>query len=87
MFYSFVYRLFIDEGSFNLFADPLPEFLNPVQDFNLSVPENGPSVLGILFIQARARSFSNNFARMSFEIISGNKSEFSLNSNWLFGLW
>ena len=51
--------------------DPMPEFVNPVADFNLSVPENGQNVLGILFIQARARSFSNNFARMSFSIISG----------------
>ena len=55
----------------NFFLDPLPEFINPVSDFNLSVPENGLDVLGILFIQARARSFTNNFARMSFNIISG----------------
>ena len=46
-------------------------FLNPVEQYNLSVPENGPQNLGLLNIIARARSLNNAYAMMSFEIISG----------------
>ena len=46
-------------------------FLNPVEQYNLSVPENGPQNLGLLNIVARARSLNNAYAMMSFEIISG----------------
>ena len=52
----------------------MPEFLNPVKDYNLSVPENGPNTLAILFVKARASSFTNSFAMMSFRIVSGIKS-------------